>query len=105
MHFSYILDGYREHFTKHPIKEGVMPNGTRVFDKEPHELRPGEYGKWAADDHFYGMPPGTDLLANLASHTIDQHEDGTITVTPSILVSDNKTSWHGYLTRGEWKPC
>lgn len=86
----------------------------RVYGKAPHELSPGEYGKWessgvawrkAGDDNWYGAPPGTDLVANLAAHKIEEHEDGTITVTPSILVSNREASWHGYLTRGNWQVC
>lgn len=78
---------------------------TQVNGKAPHELLPGEYGKWDADGKWYGMPPGTDLLANLGAHKIEEHADGTITVSPSILVSDGKQSWHGYLKRGQWEVC
>ncbi|HWT46592.1 MAG TPA: hypothetical protein VN085_11530 [Vicinamibacterales bacterium] len=32
-----------------------------------------------------------------------EHEDGTITVSPSILVSDNTGElYHGFLVMGEW---
>ena len=81
-------------------------NGTRVNGKAPHELLPGEYGKWTEDGNYYGVPPGTDLCANLASHKIEEHEDGTITVSPSILVRGAPgESWHGYLVRGDWRVC
>jgi hypothetical protein len=47
--------------------------------------------------------------ARLALHTVVEHEDGTITVTPSILTtghdSGTKTTRHGYLTRGVWDEC
>jgi len=73
----------------------------------PHVLKPGEYGKWARDGNWYAVPPGQpDLLANLARHTVVEHEDGTITVSPSILVSAGKIgTWHGYLERGIWREC
>ena len=78
--------------------------GTRAHDKAPHELEAGEYGKWSADGVFYAVPPGTDLLANLASHRITEHEDGTITVSPSILLKGGRgESWHGFLKRGVWE--
>ena len=34
-----------------------------------------------------------------------EHDDGTITVSPSILMtSDNPAgAWHGYLERGVWQ--
>jgi hypothetical protein len=37
-------------------------------------------------------------------HTIVEHEDGTITVSPSILVTGSHgKQWHGYLERGVWR--
>lgn len=33
-----------------------------------------------------------------------EHDDGTITVHPSINCQDGETSWHGYLRRGAWEP-
>lgn len=34
----------------------------------------------------------------------DLQEDGTITVSPSILISHwEGRSWHGYLERGVWR--
>ena len=53
------------------------------------------------------------LTANLARHQIVEHDDGTISVTPSILVSQElfkgaqytKIESHGYLTRGVWTEC
>lgn len=73
--------------------------------KAPHELLPGEYAKWSEDGAWYGVPPETDLVANLSAHRVTEHEDGTITVEPSILVGDNRTSWHGFLRRGQWEKC
>ena len=45
--------------------------------------------------------------ANLSNHTVVEHEDGTITVTPSILMNwrQGKTPVHGYLTCGVWRDC
>jgi hypothetical protein len=80
-----------------------MTTKPETTNKAPHELLPGEYAKW--NGAWYGVPPGTDLVANLSAHKIEEHADGTISVTPSILVGDNNISWHGYLTKGEWKKC
>lgn len=82
-----------------------MLPGKRVDGKAPHELQAGEYAKWDKDGNWYCVPPGTDLTANLAAHKIEEHEDGTITVSPSILVGDGKLSWHGWITRGGWSAC
>jgi hypothetical protein len=63
---------------------------------------PGTYGlvggQWACHP-----PRGT--IGMLVNHTITEHEDGTITVSPSILFSstDPARDWHGYLERGVWR--
>jgi hypothetical protein len=47
---------------------------------------------------------------NLSAHEIEEHEDGTISVTPSILITlpqGDKPSielYHGYLKHGVWEP-
>jgi len=44
------------------------------------------------------------LVASLKNHEVIEHEDGTITASPSILVTGwDGTSWHGYLERGVWR--
>lgn len=67
-------------------------------------LKPGEYGKWT-DGKFYGSTPN-DHGCNLGSHDVTEHEDGTITVSPSIAVSLGRGGapygWHGFLRRGVW---
>lgn len=44
-------------------------------------------------------------FGNLARHDVTEHEDGTITVSPSILVyqAGDLPGWHGYLERGVWR--
>jgi hypothetical protein len=80
--------------------------GTRKPDGiSPHLFQTGDYGLW--DGEWYGMSPN-GLLAGLAKHQITIHEDGTITVSPSILVRGSppgEQSWHGYLKRGVWEEC
>lgn len=84
---------------------GERITGKRVDRPDDSIFEPGEYGK-GSDGVFYGTVPGTDLTCNLARHTIVEHEDGTITVTPSILVSQGKKAeWHGYITAGVWISC
>lgn len=91
-------------------------NGTRVYGKGPHELKPGEYVKFTQDgkDHgWYAIPADTDpddwMCANLNSHQVIEHEDGTITVSPSILIGGHnrqtgeRKEWHGYLEKGVWR--
>lgn len=49
------------------------------------------------------------IVGNLRAHTVVEHEDGTITVTPSILTTyhgaDGRHQVHGYLTKGIWRDC
>ena len=43
---------------------------------------------------------------NLPNHKIEEHEDGTITVSPSIRMTGHKDGKpmerHGFLVRGRW---
>lgn len=83
--------------------------GHRVFgDVEAHLLSPGEYGKTASGVWLCRSPEnaeGRSASGNLGNHTVVEHEDGTITVSPSILQSygDGSIGWHGYLEKGEWR--
>lgn len=68
--------------------------------------KPGEYGKHWFDGSWLCCPPGhPELLGGLRNHTVIEHEDGTISVSPSILISWPRTGeqWHGYLERGVWR--
>lgn len=85
--------------------------GRRVYDLEPHEYEPGDYGRW--DDAWYCRTPADTesrrMQGNLRNHHVVEHDDGTITVSPSILVAarwaGEELSWHGYIERGVWREC
>jgi len=87
----------------------VPVTGRRVLDETgPHAYERGDYGRF--EGQWYAVPPSPVghrmLLAGLAGHTVIEHEDQTITVSPSILVRDGQGSeWHGYLERGVWRTC
>jgi hypothetical protein len=79
-------------------------------------LEPGEYSK-LPEGMWYACSPNGHT-ANLERHTVVEHEDGTITVSPSILIRGHQISeegvrvsddicdlWHGYLERGVWRSC
>lgn len=103
--------------------------GRRVYPDEKgwltQDFEPGDYGcarptqmqdgkplaEWIAKlyPHWIAMTPNGHMGA-LGNHNVVEHEDGTITVSPSILISTSsdggKTStqlWHGYLERGVWR--
>lgn len=77
--------------------------GQRAYPNEKGELwlREGEYGKDARGT-WMARPPGLDM-GSLEHHEVTEHEDGTVTVSPSILISDGQVQWHGFLVRGIWK--
>ena len=100
------------------MAEGLTAQGKRVDatpggpDDYPFpRLKSGEYGK-DVNGLWYCVPPGRDPFSFMGTlgdgsgvkcHTVIEHEDGTITVTPSILISSHEGSWHGYLKRGVWE--
>lgn len=82
--------------------------GRRVHPKDDVEvvhMTPGDYGICPVAGHWLGRTPNGHLC-NLANHKVTEHDDGTITVAPSILVyAGNPNSWHGYLEKGVWREC
>lgn len=77
-----------------------LPDGTDWSS----EVQPGDYWKHANGTWYAETPNG--MTANLVAHTVVEHEDGTITVSPSILVNGGRPeSWHGFLERGVWRSC
>jgi len=94
-------------------EQDIFPNGMRndQLDNETiytwfERLGYGDYGK-AIDGTWYAKIPNgphAGSHGNLKNHIVTEHEDGTITVSPSILVEygDGK-SWHGYLEKGIWR--
>lgn len=80
-------------------------------------LKPGQYQK-LPNGHWRGCTPNGEHC-NLQAHRVTEHEDGTITVNPSILISitypDDGVDrgrppgryelWHGWLEHGYWRSC
>jgi hypothetical protein len=86
-----------------------MTQGRRRPDNTGHhELEPGDYAlqTWTKPPQWWCQSPD-GRNGNLSRHQVVEHEDGTITVSPSILVSSRwsgeEFSWHGYLERGVWR--
>ncbi len=88
-------------------------NGRRIYPPNqseiiPSEIQRGDYWFDNQTQSWFGCVPN-GLWCNLKAHTVVEHEDKTITVSPSILVTghDNekneKARWHGYLERGVWR--
>lgn len=89
--------------------------GRRVhYDREKGGLlQPGDYCKIARGHWWLCSPNGhfgtigdKNVSGNEEHHSVTEHEDGTITVSPSIKISDNEGEcFHGYLERGVWRTC
>ncbi len=101
----------------------VMPNAEGWLD--PSEIaRPGAYGRVDVQKVLAGQvargypitaehpwcdwqvttPDGHGGRLSPQIHQVVEHENGTITVTPSIDMSQRVPgAFHGYLTRGVWR--
>lgn len=81
-----------------------MPSslGRRIPDDS--SFAEGDYGK--VKGLWYCRPPGFHL-GSLENHQVIEHEDGTITVSLSILYTtsdaNGEIKWHGFLERGIWR--
>lgn len=68
------------------------------------ESRPGDYVVITKEDGeptvYIRDPNGT--IGRCGDHKVEVHEDGTVTVDPSIL-DTSPGGWHGYLQRGIWR--
>lgn len=68
-----------------------------------HTLIAGEAARDPDTGIYYARTPN-GLIANLRAHEVIEHQDGTITVSPSIeVVRPGATGYHGYLERGLWR--
>lgn len=84
--------------------------GRRVYPGEHGQISfaEGDYGRTMYNE-WLARPPGCGL-GSLADHQVEEHEDGTITVKPSIQADEvirpgkqNIPAWHGFLERGVWR--
>lgn len=82
----------------------MKTEGKRIYpDKDGNlSLKPGEYGK-DKDGIWFARPPSKAHIGSLFAHEVKEHPDGTITVSPSILIQQGDISWHGYLKNGIWE--
>ncbi len=76
----------------------------KYLDENGHLLLgSGDYGQ-DADGVWCIRPPGCHMGPLISGHKITEHEDGTITVSPSIECDwRDGPNWHGFLERGEWR--
>jgi hypothetical protein len=67
---------------------------------KPWELEAGDYALNSQGEVWVRLPNGVGPSL-LTGWTVTEHDDGTITVQPSIL--DGDSGWHGYLEHGVWR--
>lgn len=70
--------------------------GQRLPDGYNYGVNEGDY--FRDPDGMWTLRPPRSDVGFLDGHTVSEHEDGTITVEPSIVTPH----WHGYLRHGEW---
>ena len=56
------------------------------------------------DGPWVRLPSGTGPC-HLTTWELAEHEDGTITLHPSIHDVGTPDGWHGFLVRGVWTAC
>jgi hypothetical protein len=96
------------------VSTGDVTQGRRIYgtdkDSDDHlwySPEPGDY--WRDDVRGWSVETPNGLRAGLANHEVVEHEDGTISVSPSILcegalgADPTKVTWHGYLKHGVWR--
>jgi hypothetical protein len=86
----------------------VMPDAEGWL---PLHLEPGDYGRATHEDTAGSRlgwwqvcaPDGSQGSISPEKHTVIEHEDGTITVSPSLDWSQRTPGkWHGWLKQGVW---
>jgi len=94
------------------VGQRLYPTDT---DKVFEMMKPGNYFKLSSNPVEYIVQTPNGLVCSLRNHTVIEHEGGTITVSPSIVVDGLKLEnqfirinevnahWHGYLEKGVWR--
>jgi hypothetical protein len=84
--------------------------GKRFYpdDKRDFPNIRGEYMKQADGSWLLCLPTGIHATINSKIWNITEHDDGTITVSPSIYTkspANNEYDWHGFLEKGIFREC
>jgi len=93
--------------------------GRRLYptdkDKVFEMMKPGDYFKLSSNPIEFIIQTPNGLVCSIRNHAVIEHEDGTITVSPSIvvngvkyenqfiMVNEENAHWHGYLEHGVWR--
>lgn len=87
------------------VRGDLKTKGRRIYSnkKGSLSLKPGDYGKDGKGIWVVRTPNG--ITAMIVDHKVTEHKNGTVTVSPSLLVeySSIKMNWQGYLEKGIWR--
>ena len=88
------------------MKKGTTVEAVRLGDVKagvlPVRLDDTRICYWKHGVEWWLYLPGVGA-GSLANHTVVEHEDGTVTVAPSILQKSKGLVRHGYLERSVWR--
>lgn len=83
--------------------------GNRIYPNKPGFLplfKPGDY-MYEEEHNRWILKTPNGLMGSIVTHTVIEHEDKTITVSPSILITypigEVNLTYHGYLEKGIWR--
>ncbi len=88
-----------------------------MADPDAPKLARGDYGRVfrQGTGWVWMVCTPSGHVGDLSHHEVVEHEDGTITASPSLQVSGRQTvrprgeepnpTWHGFLERGVWRSC
>lgn len=83
-----------------------MEQAKRIMNHEALDKEAVCYWKVGEDWLIYLPHCG---IGSLVNHTVQVHQEGTITVSPSILMNGHDeavaTQRHGHLVWGRWQEC
>ncbi len=85
-------------------------NGTRLPDESDWSSKHPHGSYWKRNGSWFCITPRGDF-GDLSKHRVLEHDDGTITVNPSILITHHphkgppQQGWHGFLEGGVWRSC
>lgn len=83
-----------------------VPDGAKWYGADS-PVQDGDYGRVMIDGEWeWRCRTPNGLGGRLGNHEVVEHDDGTITVSPSILCHRGGTQpkeYHGFLERGVWR--
>ena len=81
-----------------------MPGRRLPDDSDLRTAEPGDYFRVTLNgrvaEWWFRDPLG--VVGRITKHTVEEHEDETITVSPSIAMAPGEDGFHGFLRRGVW---